>query len=186
MHYENRLHRDIKPANILLHSNGSVKLSDFGISSVLPDSSYMNTTVIGTMKYMSYERLRSKEYSKPSDVWSLGLVVLQCVTGRFLFADLDSVVELVVTLEDMIEPPFSETSGDVATTAESPLTAFKDHDFPQPLQELLEGFLQVKPEKRMPASILIQSPWFKLEGIQSLSDARCMVKKSLSKNLKKF
>lgn len=188
LHFENRLHRDIKPANVLLHSNGSVKLSDFGISSVMTmntnhhnddddggnndDASCkrMNTTFVGTMKYMALERLRSKEYSKPSDVWSLGLILLQCVTGSFCFADLDSIVELVVTLEDMVS---------VSDNA-SLVTTIK-HEFSEPLRELLEGFLQIRPERRMPASILIKSPWFKSQGIESLDQAKCVVREYLSK-----
>lgn len=170
LHFENRLHRDIKPANVLLHrTDGSVKLSDFGISAVMAGSCHMKTTFIGTMKYMSLERLRSKEYSKPSDVWSVGLIVLECITGTFCFADLDSVVELVVTLEDMI-----------ATSGVSLMTGL-DHEFSEPLRQLLEGFLQVRPEKRMPASVLMKSPWFEAEGIASLEHAKCVVQKYLSK-----
>ena len=182
LHFENRLHRDIKPANVLLHSNGSVKLSDFGISAVMTmksndddddddaSSKRMHTTFVGTTKYMALERLRRKEYSKPSDVWSLGLIVLQCVTGSFCFADLDSIVELVVTLEDMI-----------STSDNASLLSTIEHQFSEPLRELLDGFLQIRPEKRMPASILIKSPWFESQGIESLDHAKGVVRDYMSK-----
>jgi serine/threonine-protein kinase OSR1/STK39 len=170
LHYEHRLHRDIKPGNILLHSDGSVKLSDFGISAVV-DSLKMNSTVVGTMKYMALERLRNKEYSKPSDVWSLGLVVWQCLTGSFCFCKLESVVELVVTLEDVVSS--SSSSGDS-------LLSIMDNEFDDNVRELLEGFLQVRPEKRMPACVLLRSPWFESEGVTSLEEAKVVIREFLS------
>jgi serine/threonine protein kinase len=156
LHFESRLHRDVKPANILLHSNGSVKLSDFGISSEL-NVMKMNTTVVGTTMYMALERLRAKAYGTPSDVWSLGLVLCQCLTGVFLFADIRSVIELVVTLEedDAIVLP-DECSQDA--------------------RQLLLGCLQVEPEKRIPAKILLKSPWFDSAGIANVEDAKSIVK----------
>jgi serine/threonine protein kinase len=96
------LHRDLKPANALLNrTDGSVKLCDFGMASLLGDHS-MNTTVLGTTKFMAPERLRSKSYGRPSDVWSLGLILLECVTGETPWEDVNSMVELVVTLEEIV------------------------------------------------------------------------------------
>jgi serine/threonine protein kinase len=160
LHFESRLHRDVKPANILLHSNGSVKLSDFGISSEL-NVMKMNTTVVGTTMYMALERLRAKAYGTPSDVWSLGLVLCECLTGVFLFADIRSVIELVVTLEEDIVLP-------------------KDDCYSQDARQLLMGCLQVTPEKRMPATILLKSPWFDSVGIATVDDAKSIVKEYLA------
>jgi serine/threonine protein kinase len=99
LHYENILHRDIKPGNVLLHSNGYVKLCDFGIASMSDQS--LNTTVVGTTRYMAPERLRAKPYSHSSDLWSLGLVLLELFTGACPWADCDSIIALVVTVEEM-------------------------------------------------------------------------------------
>ena len=74
LHYEQRLHRDIKPGNILLSSNGEAKLSDFGIARDVDDEDAIASTMIGTFRYMSPERLRGDDYSFESDVWSLGMV----------------------------------------------------------------------------------------------------------------
>jgi len=59
LHDRRMLHRDLKPANVLMHSSGSVKLCDFGISTFLGEDS-MNKTVVGTTKFMAPERLRAK------------------------------------------------------------------------------------------------------------------------------
>ncbi len=95
LHYEEILHRDIKPQNILINSRGEIKISDLGISSCKKlfqrtgdgdnvnenDISGLNHTVIGTSWYMSPERVLDKAYGCSSDLWSFGLVLMECATG---------------------------------------------------------------------------------------------------------
>jgi serine/threonine protein kinase len=84
-----------QPANVLISSSGRVKLADFGIVSQREDdetSLQMNATMIGTTRYMSPERLRGKPYTMSSDVWSLGLVLLECLLGDCPFESISSVV----------------------------------------------------------------------------------------------
>mmetsp|Transcript_17060 Transcript_17060/g.25829 ORF Transcript_17060/g.25829 Transcript_17060/m.25829 type:complete len:336 (-) Transcript_17060:53-1060(-) len=161
LHFEACLHRDIKPDNILVHSDGSVKLSDFGISS----NSKMNTTFIGTTKYMALERLRAKKYGPPSDVWSLGLVILHCVTGSFLFEDVESLLDLVITLEEQ------EEGGSLVPSE-------VENEY---CRQVVEGCLQIKPEKRVPSSIMLRSPWFENANIKCVDDAKAEIKDFLLK-----
>ena len=100
LHRQRILHRDLKPANILLHSTGQVKLCDFGLASMLQENVAWNTTVIGTSQFMAPERLRARPYGKASDLWSVGLVLWQCITGRHPWQNIHSLVELVVTVEE--------------------------------------------------------------------------------------
>jgi len=97
------LHRDLKPANILLHSNGSVKLCDFGMATVSrtnnQEQSILNTTVLGTTHFMAPERLRARAYGRSSDVWSFGLILLECI-GTIPWKHVTSIVELVITVEE--------------------------------------------------------------------------------------
>ena len=88
-----------QPANILVSSSGKVKLADFGIVSKQQatdtnDGTIMNHTVVGTTRYMSPERLIGKVYTRSSDVWSVGLVLLEILRGDSPFEDVSSVVSL--------------------------------------------------------------------------------------------
>ncbi|KAH8929089.1 Pkinase-domain-containing protein [Atractiella rhizophila] len=69
------LHRDVKPANILFNSAGQVKICDFGVSGELVNS--IAATFVGTSTYMSPERIQGSEYTVRSDVWSLGISLIE-------------------------------------------------------------------------------------------------------------
>ena len=77
------VHRDVKPSNILVDTDGSAKISDFGVSGHLADSVAKCDSWVGTVTYMSPERISGEAYAFDSDVWSLGLALLECATGRF-------------------------------------------------------------------------------------------------------
>ncbi|CEP60110.1 mitogen-activated protein kinase kinase MKK1 LALA0_S01e03268g [Lachancea lanzarotensis] len=77
------IHRDIKPQNILLNDVGQVKLCDFGVSGEAVNS--LATTFTGTSFYMAPERIQGQPYSVTSDVWSLGLTLLEVAQAKFPF-----------------------------------------------------------------------------------------------------
>ncbi|CAF1674344.1 unnamed protein product [Adineta ricciae] len=79
------MHRDIKPSNVLVNSYGCIKLCDFGVSRVLETIGQKVATFIGTHKYMAPERVISDEYSIPSEIWSVGMTVLEMGLGRYPF-----------------------------------------------------------------------------------------------------
>jgi serine/threonine protein kinase len=78
------MHRDIKPDNILCNSQGFVKLTDFGITKQM-DEEQMAATFVGTMNYMSPERMEGEKYSFEGDIWSLGIVIIELITGIYPF-----------------------------------------------------------------------------------------------------
>lgn len=82
------IHRDIKPQNLLVNSEGVVKISDFGVSGQLLDENDQRSTWIGTVMYMAPERFHQGSYSSITDIWSLGMTLLECALGRFPY-DLD-------------------------------------------------------------------------------------------------
>jgi mitogen-activated protein kinase kinase len=77
------MHRDIKPSNVLVNSRGQIKLCDFGVSSELEGS--IAETFVGTGTYMAPERIQGGHYTVKSDVWSVGLTIMELAIGKFPF-----------------------------------------------------------------------------------------------------
>lgn len=77
------MHRDLKPSNILVNTKGQIKLCDFGVSSELEGS--IADTFVGTGTYMAPERIQGSPYTVKSDVWSVGLTLMELAIGKFPF-----------------------------------------------------------------------------------------------------
>lgn len=79
MHSRNCMHRDIKSDNVLVSTNGDLKLSDFEYSAMLTSSRPNRTTMVGTAWWMAPETVRgSQAYGMGADVWSLGILAIEC------------------------------------------------------------------------------------------------------------
>ncbi|MGH9460153.1 MAG: protein kinase domain-containing protein [Vicinamibacteria bacterium] len=86
-HEQRVVHRDIKPANIMVAPSGQVKVTDFGIAKA-ESSAHLTAsgTVLGTPDYMSPEQARGQEVDGRSDLFSLGCILYECLSGRKPFA----------------------------------------------------------------------------------------------------
>ncbi|KAJ8756284.1 hypothetical protein K2173_025096 [Erythroxylum novogranatense] len=91
LHRRHIVHRDIKPSNLLINSKKSVKIADFGVSRILAQTMDPCNSSVGTIAYMSPERINTDlnhgQYDGcAGDVWSLGVSILEFYLGRFPFA----------------------------------------------------------------------------------------------------
>jgi serine/threonine protein kinase len=83
VHAQGLVHRDIKPANVLMSPDGRVHLTDFGIARLVAASHVTRTgDVLGTPAYFAPEQVTGEPVGPPADVYALGLVLLECLTGR--------------------------------------------------------------------------------------------------------
>lgn len=160
--YEHRVHRDIKPQNILVNTEGQVKLTDFGISREL-STAVMAKTFIGTFKYMSPERITHQPYSFNSDIWSLGLVLLECALGRYPYPESKTQIAMVMILTEG-EPPIPP----------------RDGSFTDEFLDMITKCIARNPDARWSAEQLLEHPWFELHGIGSIDEATPVVKEWLS------
>ncbi|WP_337019338.1 Stk1 family PASTA domain-containing Ser/Thr kinase [Oceanobacillus massiliensis] len=86
-HANEIVHRDIKPQNILINSFGQVKVTDFGIAIALSATSLTQTnSILGSVHYLSPEQARGGTATKKSDIYSMGIVLFELLTGRLPFS----------------------------------------------------------------------------------------------------
>ncbi|XP_078438647.1 mitogen-activated protein kinase kinase 3 isoform X2 [Wolffia australiana] len=144
LHGERHLvHRDIKPANLLINLKGELKITDFGISAGLENSIAMCATFVGTVTYMSPERIRNESYSYPADIWSLGISLFECGTGEFPYSASEGPVNLM--LQILYDP--------------SP-TPPKNSISPE-FRSFIDACLQKDPDERPTADQLLAHPFIR-------------------------
>jgi serine/threonine protein kinase len=132
-HEHGLVHRDIKPANILLGREGSIKVTDFGISELISDMTGEEDVVFGTPGYLPPETLQGHGYRTTGDLFSLGAVLYVCLTGRRPF-DGRSVQEIIR----------HTLSGKVTPVSE----LVPSERLPRELDELILELLHPDPEQR--------------------------------------
>jgi len=143
LHNQGVVHRDIKGANILLKKNGDVKLADFGISSKLSDlQKKKNAEVVGTPYWMAPEVIRGEGVQTVSDIWSLGCTIVELLTGKPPYYNLNQMQAMYHMASDA-NPPI-----------------------PQGISASLKDFLNQcflkDPNLRVPAKQLVQHPWIRM------------------------
>jgi serine/threonine-protein kinase len=85
-HTQGVVHRDLKPANILINDDGRIKISDFGIARVDTGQVSEHGEIVGTLYYMAPEQVRGENVDHRADLYSVGIICYQLLTGRRPFA----------------------------------------------------------------------------------------------------
>lgn len=141
----NIVHRDISPHNILIGFDGSVKLCDFGIAKGKHRSNLTQAGVIkGKISYMSPEQLRGEKIDQRSDIYSLGIVMLEILTAKGLFDEIeeeDIIREKILGGE--IEYKFDEEIPEEIISVIKKTTSKKLEDRFQSSREILNEFIKI-------------------------------------------
>ncbi len=132
-HDKGVVHRDVKPDNIMVGDDGSIKIADFGIARV--DESAKDSTqagmILGTPRYMSPEQASGEAVDGRSDLFSLGVILYEMITGQKAF-DADSMATLIMQIVQKDPPPIRKVVSGV----------------PAGLQNIVNRLLAKKPSRR--------------------------------------
>ncbi|HEY8021499.1 MAG TPA: serine/threonine-protein kinase, partial [Thermoanaerobaculia bacterium] len=130
-HHQGIVHRDIKPSNILLDKSGHVKVADFGIAKIAGQATELTVagSVMGSPQYLSPEQIRGEDLDGRSDLFSLGVVLFELLSGRRPF-DGDTITTLVYQILHKDTPSISELRGGIPARLERLLARMlaKDRD----------------------------------------------------------
>lgn len=171
LHQHKIIHRDIKPSNVLINSKGQVKISDFGVSGYLKDSNDQRHTMLGTYLYMAPERIREEAYTAKSDIWSLGMSIVECATGMNPFIynktnkniSINNYWDLVTLLDSKEDPP-----------------KLSVYEFSDEFCDFISCCLVKDPEKRYSAEMLTQHKFFKMYSQVPRSELATWIKNNIS------
>jgi CHASE2 domain-containing sensor protein/tRNA A-37 threonylcarbamoyl transferase component Bud32 len=130
-HGQGIVHRDVKPANMMMLKNGVIKVTDFGIARITDQSKTATGTVLGTPSYMSPEQLAGKKVDGRSDLFSLGVMLYELLTGERPFTG-DSVATLVYQISSQPHPSPKEYNASL----------------PDSLVAIIDKALQKNPDER--------------------------------------
>ncbi|HOD42396.1 MAG TPA: protein kinase, partial [Candidatus Wallbacteria bacterium] len=142
-HGRHVVHRDIKPENIMLLDDGSLKIMDFGLSKALDDSAITKAgTILGTFAYISPEQCLGEPADGRADIYSLGVVFYEMLTGEKPFVSGDYVDQHI-----KVRP--------AAPTKKKP-------SLPYPVEIIVLKCLEKKPQDRFSSAAALKDAWLKI------------------------
>ena len=161
-HDQGVVHRDVKPGNLLMTPAGMVKVADFGIAHLAGDGATTLTApdqIIGSTRYLAPERARGGQAGKPADVYSLGCVLYELVTGQPPFTAEHPAAILYQHVDTQPAPP-SATHPDLAGVFETVLLRMlaKDPADRPSAAEIAAGALRALPDEARTAAVAPAAP----------------------------
>ncbi len=146
-HERGIVHRDLKPENVLIDSEGTAKLMDFGIARSMTSRMTTEGRIEGTVFYMAPELALGQEYDGRADLYALGVMLYELTTGELPFQHGDPVAVISQHLHAPVVPPRA-----------------KDSDIPPALDRLIVQMMEKDPEDR-PASAAQVMEWLREPGL---------------------
>ncbi|XXQ37978.1 mitogen-activated protein kinase kinase [Plasmodiophora brassicae] len=142
------IHRDLKPSNILLNSMGRVKLADFGVSGKVSNVTRNRHTFVGTVSYMSPERIMGENHTVSSDIWSFGITLMECALGYFPFTQ--------TAFRSRSKPAFWDMLDTVSTC---PTPRLPGNMFSNEFNDFVSSCVSRSPSDRPSAESLLHHPF---------------------------
>jgi YVTN family beta-propeller protein len=134
-HERGLVHRDVKPSNVLIDERGHCYLADFGLAQLVSSQGQApDESLLGTLDYVAPEQIRGSEVDRRADMYSLGCLLFECLTGEVPFARPSEVATLYAHLED-----------------EPPRPSERRPELPVDLDDVLGRAMAKEPDKRQPS-----------------------------------
>lgn len=161
----NILHRDLKPQNILIGDDGYLKITDFSFAKKLKNNgNELLQTICGSPLYMSPEIIKYKNYSNKSDLWSIGMILYQMITGKYPYKAYTH-YELIQKIEN------------------EPIIIPKCINISDECKDLLHKLLQKDPKKRINWNDFFSHIWFNINKENYNSFSNSLIKNNNNENL---
>eukprot|EP01059_Diplonema_ambulator_P019744 TRINITY_DN3338_c0_g1_i1.p1 TRINITY_DN3338_c0_g1~~TRINITY_DN3338_c0_g1_i1.p1 ORF type:complete len:410 (+),score=119.25 TRINITY_DN3338_c0_g1_i1:68-1231(+) len=169
-HQRHLVHRDLKPSNLLFSNDGMIKITDFGVSQELESTCGDAKSFVGTVTYMSPERLKGETYYYSVDIWGLGISLVELVTGQHPF---QSVLGEAAVGDSSLK--FWKLVQHLSST-ESPISLPSELEVSDEFKDFINQCLVKEGSTRTSAAALLHHPWITENTADDAEDYKDMAR----------